>query len=45
MDELEVNLEELDELKKKNFEERLKFIELYVKWLKEHKVKIERRKV
>ena len=29
-------------MKKKNFEERLKFIELYVKWLKEHRVRIEK---
>ncbi len=42
MEEIEVNLKELEDMKKKNFEERLKFIELYVKWLKEHKVKIEK---
>ncbi len=38
----EVDLKEMEELKKKNFEERLKFIELYVKWVKEHKIKIEK---
>ncbi len=30
-----VDLEELDAQKKKNFQERLKFIEMYAKWLKE----------
>ncbi len=43
MDELKIDLKELERMKEKNFEERLKFIELYVKWLKEHKVKVERR--
>ena len=39
----EVDLQEMEEIKKRNFEERLKFIELYVKWLKEKGiVKIER---
>jgi hypothetical protein len=28
------NLEELRRFKEKNFEERLKFIDLYVEWLK-----------
>ena len=39
----EVNLQELEEMKRRNFEERLKFIELYVKWLKKKGiVKIEK---
>ncbi len=38
----EIDLKEMEEIKRRNFEERLKFIEFYVKWLKEHKVKIER---
>ena len=42
MAELKIDLKELDELKRKNFEERLKFIEVYVRWLKEHKVKVEK---
>ncbi|HLC56830.1 MAG TPA: hypothetical protein VJJ23_06340 [Candidatus Nanoarchaeia archaeon] len=29
-----IDLKEIEELKKKNFEERLKFIEFYVEWLK-----------
>jgi len=37
-----IDLQELERMKKKNFEERLKFIELYVKWLKEHKVRVEK---
>ncbi len=31
---MKVDLEELEEEKKRNFEERLKFIDLYVEWLK-----------
>jgi len=38
----EIDLEELKKLKEKNFEERLEFIRLYVKWLRENKVKIEK---
>lgn len=37
-----IDLKELEELKRKNFEERLKFIELYAKWLKENRIKIEK---
>lgn len=29
-----INLRELEEFKKKNFEERLKFIDQYVEWVK-----------
>jgi hypothetical protein len=29
-----ISIEELEESKKKNFEERLKFIDSYVEWLK-----------
>ncbi len=42
MEERKVDLKDLEEMKKKNFEERLKFIELYVRWLKEHRVEIEK---
>ncbi len=42
MDLPEIDLEELKKLKEKNFEEQLEFIKLYVQWLKEHKVKIEK---
>lgn len=31
---MEINIEELRAEKKRNFEERLKFIDLYVEWLK-----------
>jgi hypothetical protein len=31
---MEIDLKRLEEQKKKNFEERLKFIDLYVEWLK-----------
>ncbi len=37
-----INLKELEEMKRKNFEERLNFIELYAKWLKENRIKIEK---
>ena len=30
----DIDLEELEESKKQNFKERLKFIDLYTKWLK-----------
>ena len=32
----EINLEELKKFKEKNFEERLKFIDLYTEWLKKN---------
>jgi hypothetical protein len=31
---LKINLKELEDDKKRNFEDRLKFIDLYVEWLK-----------
>jgi hypothetical protein len=31
---LKIDLEELEKDKKRNFQERLKFIDLYVEWLK-----------
>lgn len=31
---MKIDLQELEEEKKKNFEERLKFIDSYVEWLK-----------
>jgi hypothetical protein len=31
---LKIDLEELEKDKQRNFQERLKFIDLYVKWLK-----------
>jgi len=31
-----IDLEELKERNRRNFEERLKFIDFYAKWLKEH---------
>jgi len=31
---VKIDLKELEEQKKRNFEDRLRFIELYVKWLK-----------
>ncbi len=31
---MEIDLKELEEHKKRNFEERLRFIDLYVEWLK-----------
>ena len=31
---MKINLKELEEKKKKNFEERLDFIDKYVEWLK-----------
>ena len=31
---LKLNLKELEDDKKRNFEERLRFIDLYVEWLK-----------
>ncbi len=42
MDLPEIDLEELKKLKEKNFEERLEFTRLYVKWLRENRVKIEK---
>ncbi|AGB04771.1 hypothetical protein AciM339_0897 [Aciduliprofundum sp. MAR08-339] len=39
----EIDMKELEEIKKRNFEDTLRFIEIYVKWLKENKiVKIEK---
>ncbi len=29
-----IDLKELEEIKRKNFEDRLKFIEIYAEWLK-----------
>ncbi len=29
-----IDLKEMEEIKRRNFEEHLKFIEFYVKWLK-----------
>ena len=37
-----IDLKEMEEPKKRNFEDQLRFIERYVKWLKEHKMKIEK---
>lgn len=37
---MKVNLKELEEEKKRNFEERLRFIDLYVEWLKKTPNKI-----
>ena len=35
-----IDLKGLEELKRKNFEERLKFIDLYERWLKENRIKM-----
>lgn len=38
-----IDLKEMEDLKRRNFEERLRFIEIYVEWLKKkHKMKIEK---
>ena len=37
-----IDLKELEEIKQKNFEDRLKFIEVYTEWLKKHKMRIEK---
>ncbi len=37
-----IDLKELEEIKRKNFEDRLKFIEVYAEWLKKHKMKAEK---
>ncbi len=34
----EIDLKELEEIKKRNFEDRLRFIEIYVRWLKKNKI-------
>ena len=33
---LDINLEELKKDKEKNFQERLRFVELYAAWIKKH---------
>jgi len=37
---MKINLKELEEDKKRNFEDRLKFIDLYVEWLRKTHNKI-----
>ena len=37
---MKINLKELEEDKKRNFEDRLRFIDLYVEWLKKTPNKI-----
>ena len=34
----EIDLKELEKIKKRNFEDRLRFIEIYVRWLKKNKI-------
>jgi len=38
-EDVKVDLEELRGFKKRNFEERLKFIEFWINYMKEHSVK------
>ncbi len=35
-----IDLKELEELKKRNFEDRLRFIKIYAEWIKKKKLKI-----
>ena len=37
-----IDLKELEEIKKRNFEDRLKFIEIYAEWMKKHKIRVEK---
>ncbi len=38
----EINLKELEEIKRRNLEDRLRFIEIYARWMREKEVKVER---
>lgn len=35
----EIDIEKLKKWKERNFQERLKFVDLYVEWLKKNKIK------